>query len=144
MRRPAALGVAAGLLAVATAAEGTAGEAARLRRALERLSSGGADPRGGAVVIDGLARFESEVEARRAKFRAAAALGLPPKAAERLAQARAAYEAGHGRLLDLLQRLSAEPAALQEARELAARIEEAERREPYSAELRVRAPRLPG
>jgi hypothetical protein len=114
------------------------GEAARLRRALERVSAGRA-PRAG---IRGLARFEAEVDARRAAFRAAGRLRLPPKAAERLGRARAAYEAGHGRLLDLLRRLDDDAAALPEAKELAARIEEAERREPYSGELRVRAPRL--
>ncbi len=153
MKRASALLVVTGLLASASGAA-EASEAARLRRALEEAGEGRLRAGQG---VAGLGRFEAEVEAQRAAFRAAAARPLPPKATARLAEARANYEAGQGRLLEMLKLLNApapgpgpaspadaraRAASLEDARALAARIEEAERREPLSSELRVRAPRL--
>jgi hypothetical protein len=63
-----------------------------------------------------------------------------------VAQARQAYEVGHGKLLALLREIGGEaevnPAKVREAREILARIEESSRREPISQQPPVRAPSL--
>src|SRR5262249_52838512 len=85
---------------------------------------------------------------------AGAARRLPPRAAERLAHVRAAYESGQGRLVLLLRSLSgrrgtasalgaADQGALQEASDIARRLLEASRQEPLSGgELKLRSPSL--
>ncbi|HVR71820.1 MAG TPA: transglutaminase domain-containing protein, partial [Vicinamibacteria bacterium] len=97
-----------------------------------------------------LRELERRDAARQREFSEAASRPLPAKAAQRLERARAAYQAGHGRLLDVLrQTVDGAPAAgtrpglLREARQIVARIEETARREPVSADdLPVGAPAL--
>ena len=115
-------------------------------------ASGGAPAATPSAVGEAIRELERRDAARRREFAAAEARGLGGKAAERLAGAKAAYEAGHGRLLALLREL-ARPAAdaaggvargdaVAEAREILARIAKAGAPEPISAgDLSVRAPR---
>ena len=84
MTRARAILVVTGLLAAALSGEAAAGEAARLRRD----ARGAAARRGARPEHRRLARFEAEVEARRAGFRAAA--GLPAAAQGRRATGRGA------------------------------------------------------
>ncbi len=131
-------------LLAGTAWRASAGEDMVLRG----LSRGLAGSRAASDLRPLLAELERRDEAQRAEFAAVAAAPLPAKAAARLAATQAAYEAGQGRLLALLRDLAgtnrrdadARSAQLQEARELAARLELAARPEPASAALRVRAP----
>ncbi|HEY2944840.1 MAG TPA: DUF6531 domain-containing protein, partial [Vicinamibacteria bacterium] len=101
-----------------------------------------------------LAEMERRDTMRRREFAAAAARRLPPRATERLERTRAAYEAGHPRLLALLRALAARTAAVphearadaalaREAHDIVDRLLEASRREPLSAgELKIRPPAL--
>lgn len=160
-----------GLLGVSAGAED------RTHRRLERVLSERRAARGERSVERArslaarLAELERRHQAQRAEFDRAAAHDLPPKAAERLARTRAAWEAGQGRLLRLLRRLSTlEPEAaeavrpagpsrrgartapeptrspdadLDEALVLLRRLRRASRGEPLSAgELKVTAPEL--
>src|SRR6266581_4627664 len=94
-----------------------------------------------------LSRLEREQAAKTAEFEALAKRALPGKALARLAQARAAYESGQGRLLTILRELAAatpETAAprAREAREIVDRLAEAARQQPLSGELKLHAPSL--
>ena len=96
-----------------------------------------------------LQALERTHAARRAEFDRVSARALPPKARARLEAARAAYEAGQGRLLALLREIAAAKssaaearAGFQEAREILGRLAEAERRQPLSGDLKMKAPPL--
>jgi len=122
-------------------------EAARAEAASATAATAGGLPQA-------LAEMERRDTSRRREFAAAAARRLPPRAAERLERTRAAYEAGHPRLMVLLRSLAARPAAAprearadaaraREARDIVDRLLEASRREPLSAgELKIRPPAL--
>ena len=147
------------LLVTACLVAGSArAEDARLREldaALAGLESAGS-PRGdGALLAPLLADIEKKDAAQRAEFEAAGAKKLGPKAGERLARACAAYDAGHGRLLQILRALAASTTpseegaaearllAIRESREIVARIAKASEAEPISARgLSVVAPVL--
>lgn len=115
-----------------------------LRQALE------AHAPGTLALHDWIGRLAAAEARQRARFEANTALALPAKAQARLRAARAAYEAGHGRLLRVLRELDAAERAgtstrdglRAEARTLAARLELAARREPLSSALRFRTPEL--
>jgi len=84
----------------------------RTWRELERALAALETPLGGApppAVSSLLAELEQTDVARQREFAAAAALKLPARAAERLARAREAYAAGHGRLLGVLRELARGP-----------------------------------
>src|SRR6266545_912239 len=92
-------------------------------------------------------RLEREHAARTAEFEALAKRALPGKALARLAEARAAYESGQGRLLAILRALAAatpEAGAPRagEAREIVERLAQAARQQPLSGELKMHAPTL--
>jgi len=102
-----------------------------------------------------VAELERRDASRRSEFTAAESRKLSGKAADRLARARQAYDAGHGRLLQLLRSLQAnadkaagQPGfdrenAIREAREILARIAKASEPEPISTtNLSVAAPML--
>jgi RHS repeat-associated protein len=104
-----------------------------------------------------LPELERRHRARRASFAAVAAKPLSPRAQDRLARARAAYEAGQGRLLAIVRRLvgadvsaaadrrqgRSPEAERQEALDILERLEAAQQREPWSAsDLKVKAPEL--
>jgi RHS repeat-associated protein len=121
-----------------------------LRKLADTLSA-----REGHDLPQALAEMERRDAARRREFAVAAARALPPRAAERLARARAAYEAGQGRLITILRARAAprsaaairseraDAALAQEASAIVEKLLEASRREPLSAgELKVRPPRL--
>jgi RHS repeat-associated protein len=99
------------------------------------------------------AALEQRDREQRAEFEAAAARPLPPKARQRLGEAKRAWEQGQGRVLTLLraQRVAdARPGAagssapeLEEALALLERIRAASRPEPLSeGELKTRVPEL--
>jgi transglutaminase-like putative cysteine protease len=130
-----------------TGARGFEPQAPELDRWLAAIESD-TPPIGNRAALGLLERLERRDGQRRAEFEAASRRALPAKAAERLAQARAAYEAGQGRLLGLLREISGSTggvdraAAAREARAILTRLSDASRREPLSAELKVRAPAL--
>src|SRR6266581_4227461 len=105
-------------------------------------------------IAEALVELDRRDAARRRAFARAADRRLPPRAAERLERTRAAYEAGHARLIAVLRALTtrgarparerADDAALaREATEIVGKLLEASRREPLSAgELKVRPPAL--
>ncbi len=118
-----------------------------LRQALDARASGSL------ALRDWIDRLAAQDARYQQLFRASAAMSLPAKAQGRLQAARAAYDAGHGRLLRVLRELeaaereggaqAASRAGLRaEARALLARLELAARREPLSSALRFREPEL--
>ena len=112
----------------------------RLERALAVRRARGAaaaprDPQAAGALAGPLAELERRDRAQRAEFDAASARDLPPKAAERLARTRAAWEEGQGRLLRLLRRVAAQdilPAAAIEAAGPSARGRRPPRPEPQT------------
>ena len=100
-----------------------------LQRALTRLEAeaGAAGPASRDALAAAktlLGELERRDRAKRMEFGVAGAKALPAKAAERLALARAAYEAGHGRLLRLLHEIAQTPAGTPDE-DVRARVKEA-------------------
>jgi len=111
-------------------------------------------------LLAALAELEGRDNWHRERFSDAAGRDLPPKARARLTQALEAYQAGHGRLLSLVRRMTGGPGGgrtrpgtpwrrpldldlVREGRALLGRMREASRPEPLSSgELKVRAPEL--
>jgi RHS repeat-associated protein len=124
-----------------------------LARVLNQVQSDPASDTTAALQEHLASLVEADAQQQR-EFAAASARKLPPKAAERLAQARAAYAAGHGRLLQILKLLvgprdanGSAPAPdratlLREAAEIVRKLQDASGAEPISTTLSVSAPNL--
>jgi YD repeat-containing protein len=119
--------------------------AAALEHAQVSLQSRGAADT--AALRGALVSLREEDARVRRRFEESARRPLPARASARLASARAAYQEGQGRLIELVDRaLRAGPgdqvSLLAQARELHARIEAAAAPPPVSAAPRLRAPRI--
>jgi transglutaminase-like putative cysteine protease len=140
--------LAAGLLLAGVAAP--LGAEPTLIEGLRQALDGGAT--GKLALRDWIDRLAAQDARHRRRFQVAGAANLPGKAQDRLRAAQAAYEGGHGRLLQVLRELEAAErapaeAAMRaglraEAQALVGRLELAARREPLSSALRFRAPEL--
>ncbi len=151
-------------LVATTAAAGERETLLRLERALERAERAGAGTRDEAELRGLLAELESEGARHRRVLEAAGAKRLPPKARERLRRARAAYEEGHGELIEAVRGLAggetagarsrpspsgsrtpARPLRASDALARLRKIEAASRRPPLSGPLlNVRVPEVVG
>jgi RHS repeat-associated protein len=137
------------------AASGRAGERPleelrELDGALVRLATATAQSR--AAEMAAVKNISDRMGRRHARklreFELGAGRKLPPKAAERLAAARAAFEAGDGRLLELLRAILAQAGGeggdpgplVSEARSILEKTAEAARKDPISADSKIRAP----
>src|SRR5438105_5328454 len=128
---------------------------ARLGGPAAAIPAAAASPERAPALAEMIADLDQRDRARRREFAAVRARRLTGTVGQRLERARAAYEAGHGRLLAILRELAAPagtsaasvPAAhlalAGEAREILARMARASEAEPISSgDLSVRAPRL--
>ncbi|MET0557018.1 MAG: transglutaminase-like domain-containing protein, partial [Vicinamibacteria bacterium] len=137
-----------GALAASLGTTGRAGtlDDRALAQALEESDDALRAGRSAGALAAQIARLSRADAAHRARFARAEQVASSGGAAERLARAREAYDAGQGRLLALVREAVAgkegAAQALAEARELHARIEAGSAPSPVSAGPRVRAPRL--